>query len=158
MPTLALEDYEPIAETNHESRRFTHAGATIHIKATARETNRAHSLIELTVPARFPGATLHYHKTFVESFYILEGQIEVIRGEETITATAGKLLHMPIGMIHGFHNATDQPARFLVICTPGGFDSFFTGLIEWMRREPQWPPADRDALIAFGLQHDTYYV
>jgi quercetin dioxygenase-like cupin family protein len=158
MPTLALEDYEPIAETNHESRRHTFAGATIHIKATARETNRAHSLIELTVPGHFPGATLHYHKTFVESFYVLEGQIEVIRGDETITATVGKLLHMPIGMIHGFHNATDQPARFLVICTPGGFDSFFTGLIDWMKREPQWPPADRDALIAFGLKHDTYYV
>ena len=31
-------------------------------------------------------------------------------------------------------------------------------LITWMQREPQWPPADRDALIAFGLKHDTYYV
>lgn len=161
MPTLALEDY-PLtdqSQASHESdRHYTHAGATIHIKATARETSRAHSLIELTVPGHFPGASLHYHKTFVESFYMLEGQIEVLRGDETITATPGKLLHMPIGMVHGFHNATDQAARFLVICTPGGFDSFFTDLIAWMKREPQWPPADRNALIAFGLEHDTYYV
>jgi mannose-6-phosphate isomerase-like protein (cupin superfamily) len=159
MPTLALEDYPHTDHAAHDAtRHYRHQGTSINIKATARETNHAHSLIELTVPGRFPGAPLHYHQTFVESFYVLEGQIQAIRGDETLTATPGTLLHMPIGMVHGFHNATDQPARFLVICTPGGFDSFFTDLIAWMQREPQWPPADRNALIAFGLKHDTYYI
>jgi quercetin dioxygenase-like cupin family protein len=159
MPTLALEDYPHTDQATHDAaRHYVHRGASIHIKATAHETNHAHSLIELTIPAFFPGAPLHHHKTFIESLYMLEGQIQVTRADETLTATPGTLIHMPIGMVHGYHNATDQPARFLVICTPGGFDSFFTDLITWMQREPQWPPADRDALIAFGLKHDTYYV
>ena len=161
MPTLALEDYPDTgrAPAHHDTARYyTHAGTTIHVQATAQETGRTQSLIELTIPGHFPGAPLHYHQTFVESFYVLEGQVQTTRGSESFTASPGSLIHMPIGVVHGFHNATDDPARFLVICTPGGFDTFFTDLIAWMKREPQWPPADRNALIAFGLEHDTYYV
>ena len=161
MPSLVLEDYPRIDKSpaTHEStRHYTHAGATIHVQATATETSGANSLIELTVPGHFTGAPLHYHQTFIESFYVLEGQIVTTRGDETRIAGRGTLTHMPIGVVHGYHNATDDPARFLVICTPGGFDTFFTDLIAWMKREPQWPPADRKALVAFGLEHDTYYV
>ena len=160
MPTLALEDYPHTdqAQAGETPRHYTHAGASIYIKATARETNRANSLIELTIPAHFPGAPLHYHKTFVESFYILEGEVEIKRGDETLIATPGRLIHIPTGVVHGFHNTTDQPARLLIICTPGGHDTFFTDLLIWLQDRPEWPPTDREALIAFGRDHDTHFI
>ncbi len=139
-------------------RHWSHNGACIHVKATAEETNRAHSLIELTVPGNTPGAPLHYHQTFIESFYVLEGEIQVIRGDEILNATTGTLLHMPIGTVHGYHNSSDKPARFLVICTPGGFDAYFTDLIAHMQRDPNWPSTNHQELINFGRQHDTHYV
>jgi mannose-6-phosphate isomerase-like protein (cupin superfamily) len=164
MPTLALEDYpQSDYQTDQAAacgtpRQYTYAGASINIKATARETNHANSLIELTLPGRFPGAPLHYHKTFVESFYILEGQVRIKRGDENLIATPGTLIHIPMGVVHGFCNATDHPARLLVICTPGGHDKFFTNLLAWLQREPDWPPTNLEALAAFGRDHDTYFV
>jgi quercetin dioxygenase-like cupin family protein len=164
MPTLALEDYPRTDQQTDQDRacetprQYTHAGALIHVKATARETNRANSLIELTIPARFPGAPLHYHQTFVESFYVLEGEIQIMRGNENLTATPGRLVHIPMGVVHGFQNAADQPARLLVICTPGGHDTFFTDLQPWLQERPDWPPTDHEALKAFGRDHDTYFV
>ena len=159
MPALAIQECKPITDTApHANRFFTHNGLTIKVEATSRETNQSHSLIELTVPGHFPGAPLHYHQKFIESFYILSGQIHVTRGHETLVATPGSLIHMPLGVIHGYHNETAEPARFLVISTPGGFDAYFTDLIAWMKREPQWPFAEPDKLSAFGRHHDTYYI
>ncbi|HTD96264.1 MAG TPA: cupin domain-containing protein [Edaphobacter sp.] len=158
MPILALEADEPIARSTDPARFFTYAGVTIDVKATAGETGGAFSLIELTVPGLFPGAPLHYHKTFVESFYIVEGELATNLGDQSITARAGDVIHIPIGMLHGYRNKTNRPVRILVICTPGGFDSFFTELIAWMKLEPRWPPADRSKLTSFGLEHDTFYV
>jgi quercetin dioxygenase-like cupin family protein len=159
MPAFAIEECPPATHKAHNpSRYYTHNGVTINVQATSAETNHTHSLIELTIPAHFPGAPLHYHQTFIESFYVLEGQIRAFRGEESFAATPGTLIHMPIGIVHGYHNETNAPARFLVISTPGGFDTFFTDLIAWMKREPQSPPTDRGQLAAFGIQHDTYYV
>ena len=160
MPTLAPENYPHIeqVQVDDPGRHFTHADASIHIKATARETNHLHSLIELTIPAYFPGAPLHYHKTFVESFYVLEGLLEITRDDENLTAPPGKLVHIPMGVVHGFVNPTNQPARLLVICTPGGHDTFFTDLIAWLQGEPEWPPTNREALVAFGRNHDIHFV
>jgi quercetin dioxygenase-like cupin family protein len=159
MPTLALEEYPETNRHLHDAtRHYSRAGTSIHVKATACETNRAHSLIELTIPAHLSIDPAHFHKTFIESLYILEGEILLTRGDEVITASASSLTHIPIDMPHSYRNATGRRARVLVICTPGGHDAFFIDLIAKMQREPQWPPSDRNALIAFGLKHDTHYL
>jgi quercetin dioxygenase-like cupin family protein len=91
-----------------------------------------------------------------ESFYILEGRIEVLRDREGIHARRGDFILIPPGTIHAYRNTTDQQARFLVLAP--GHDRFFFELVDWMHREPVWPPTDRQALIAFGRRHDTIYV
>jgi hypothetical protein len=35
------------------------------------------------------------------------------------------LLHMPLGVPHGFKNVTDKPARMLLTYAPGGFEKLF---------------------------------
>ena len=32
---------------------------------------------------------------------------------------------MPAGSVHTFHNATDRPARALMLAAPGGFEAMF---------------------------------
>lgn len=131
-------------------------GATIDIRATMAETEGNLSLIELSVPPLFPGAPRHYHERMPESFFILEGQIEVLKGEKWSTCRTGEFVHIAPGTIHAYRNASEHPARFLVIAPD--HDRFFVELIEWMQREPVWPPEDRAELVDFGRRHDTMYV
>src|SRR5437660_8284221 len=63
---------------------------------------------------------LHFHRDQEEAFYVLDGVIEYTRGDETIRATPGTMVHIPAGMNHKFRNASaDAPARHLALITPG---------------------------------------
>jgi quercetin dioxygenase-like cupin family protein len=70
-----------------------------------------------------PGAAmpyLHFHREQEEAFYVLEGTIEYVLGEETILGTPGTMVHIPAGLNHKFRNASeDAPARHLALISPG---------------------------------------
>ena len=46
-------------------------------------------------------------------------------GEQTFDLKPGMLLHMPLGVPHGFKNVTDKPARMMLTYAPGGFEKLF---------------------------------
>ncbi len=132
-------------------------GATLRIRLTTEATGGAYSLIEMTVPARFPIAPPHHHTQFTERFVVIDGEIEAELNGVSQRLRAGDSAVATPGIRHSLRNASDNPASLLLIASPGGHEHFFHELIDWMNREPQWPPADRSQLIAFGLRHDTYY-
>jgi quercetin dioxygenase-like cupin family protein len=147
---------DPAPSSTSDRRHFAVLGATIDIHATLDDTGNSTSVIELGIPPRFPGAPPHLHEHMTESFYILEGTIEVLRGRERIQANRGDFILIPPHTVHGYRNVTDESARFLVLGP--GHDRFFFDLVDWMHREPVWPPTDHQALIDFGRRHDTIYV
>lgn len=154
MDRALLNDPAPSSASNR--RHFAVLGATIDIHATLDDTGNSTSVIELGIPPRFAGAPPHLHEQMTESFYILDGSIDVLRDREWIRAHRGDFLLIPPQTVHAYRNVTDEPARFLVLGP--GHDRFFFDLVDWMHREPVWPPTDRQALIDFGRRHDTIYV
>ena len=76
------------------------------------------------------GPPLHIHKTEDESFYVLEGEINLLVGERNIRATAGSLIFVPKGTIHTFSQISDKPAKFLVTYSPSGFEKFFDEAVD----------------------------
>jgi quercetin dioxygenase-like cupin family protein len=119
----------PVRLLGHE--RFT-------IKATAKETGGSLGLMEMTVgPGSGNAPHLHTHED--ESFYVLDGELEFINGDQRFTARAGDFLYIPRDTRHGFANSSGAPARLLAIYTPGGFESFF---LEHGQREGSAVPLD----------------
>ena len=61
--------------------------------ATTEETDGAYFVLEGMVP---PGAgpPPHIHHDQVETFYVVEGQLEVMMGDEVRQAKAGDFLHV----------------------------------------------------------------
>jgi uncharacterized RmlC-like cupin family protein len=45
--------------------------------------------------------------------------VQLNNGERTRDATAGDILYVPQGGIHGFANQSDAPASILLLFTPG---------------------------------------
>jgi mannose-6-phosphate isomerase-like protein (cupin superfamily) len=76
------------------------------------------------------GSPIHTHRHEDEWSYVLEGEIGVEVGDTTTSARPGDLVLKPRGVPHAFWNATDEPARFLEVITPGGFEDYFVALAE----------------------------
>ncbi len=90
---------------------------------TSEETGGRRTLIEIEV-APGGGTPPHYHLTYAEHFEVLEGELQVTVGDETHTLAEGEQATAPANTLHNFHNATDEPATFLVEFRPGhgGFE------------------------------------
>ena len=71
-----------------------------------------------------PGRELeaHTHAEEDDSFYILEGEMTFVFGEEEAKAPPGTYVLVPPGVEHGFRNDGDVPVRMFNIHAPAGFD------------------------------------
>jgi mannose-6-phosphate isomerase-like protein (cupin superfamily) len=64
----------------------------------------------------------HVHQTEDDAFYIVEGEMTFILGDEEVGAPSGTFVLVPPGVEHGFRNDGDVPVRMLNIHAPAGFD------------------------------------
>ena len=92
------------------------------LKAGATQTAGAVSVYEGVVPARTAGPPLHVHDGTDEALYILEGEVTIRLGQETIRADAGAFVWIPRGVPHTFANLGGAPARMLGLAVPGGIE------------------------------------
>ena len=107
-----------------EDRAFWVAGHHVRFRLTSAETNGSFSVVEVSSP---PGMFVppHTHRVEDEVFFVLEGTYEFTLPTGPLIAPAGTLVYVPKGVLHGFRNAGDAPARLLDLHTPGGFEGFF---------------------------------
>jgi quercetin dioxygenase-like cupin family protein len=106
-----------------EGKTISVMGESYIYKAAKEETRGAYALIEHTVAAGGPPP--HIHATEEEAFYVLEGELSVLIGERTVTATAGAYVLVPRGTVHTLSRVGTAPAKVLVIISPAGFEKFF---------------------------------
>jgi len=104
-------------------------GTRTWVTATAAQTAGAYGLIEHVAPPG-AGSPWHLHHAEDESFYVVEGTMTIFIGDERISAGPGTYVFGPRGIPHGFRVEGDQPARYLVLATPGGFEEFVLELAE----------------------------
>ncbi len=68
--------------------------------------------------AERPIAPLHIHHEDDEAWYVLEGRLGFVRGEEQLEADAGAAVLVPRGTPHAYWNANDGPTRYVIVMTP----------------------------------------
>ena len=71
-----------------------------------------------------PGRELeaHTHHEEDDAFYIVEGQMTFLFGDESASAPPGTFVLVPPGVEHAFRNDGPDPVRMLNIHAPAGFD------------------------------------
>src|SRR4051794_4876500 len=85
-------------------------GDTMHLKATAATTNGAFTMLEnLSPPQSGPPPHVHEHED--EAFYVLEGEFELLIGEDLVRAEPGTFAFVPRGTVHRFRCVGDRPGR-----------------------------------------------
>ena len=82
------------------------------------------SIIQSAAPPGFTGPSLHHHD-FDEAFCLLEGELTVQLRDELFRVGAGEVAFAPRGVPHTFTNLGAGAARYLIVCTPAGFERYF---------------------------------
>ena len=70
------------------------------------------------MPAGTDGAPPHFHSGAAELFYVLDGGLDVLLGEELLTLATNDLLVVPAGTPHAFAPADGAAADVLFVYTP----------------------------------------
>ncbi len=110
--------------TPAEGRTIAVVGDVYRFLATGEDTNGKYAMWEAIVPPG-GGPPPHVHSREEESFYILEGEITFMIGDERVVATAGMFANMPVGTPHSFKNESSKTAKMLISVAPAGLEEMF---------------------------------
>ena len=137
----------------NEGRLITAPGARIRIKISSENSGGSFSLIDYQADPAYAGPPPHWHKQMTELFFVLEGELTLQVGNSTFTANAGTSAFIPTGTVHKFSNPSAQPVRFLIVCSPGGFEHYFEEMIEAIGKAGGMP--DKETMMALYKKYDV---
>ncbi|CCH54883.1 cupin 2 conserved barrel domain protein [Fibrisoma limi BUZ 3] len=119
-----------------EGKQFNVLGHAITALFTQHTTEGNYYVFELITP---PGLSLppHVHEREDELIYVLEGELEVMLGDQQFVAKAGDRIFFPRFVPHGFQNAGSKAVKAIFTVVPGGsFEEFFEKLAALPPGEP----------------------
>jgi mannose-6-phosphate isomerase-like protein (cupin superfamily) len=122
-------------------------GIGVDILLTGEDTDEAFSAYRVSVEPG-DGVPPHIHRRDDETFYVLEGEFEVMCGGRVSTVTTGAIVLLPRDVPHTFRNVGTQTGHLLGVCTPAGHDRFFEDA-----GRLSFPPDPADAMEVC-LRHD----
>ncbi len=121
------------------------------MKVEANDSNGTISSYEFMLPPVTAGPPLHVHRSWDETFYVLEGKMTFVIDGVVSMAPVGSLVFVPRGIEHTFWNQQDTMARQLVVFTPSGIENYFDALYESMTLGGE---GSLESAIALMAEHD----
>ena len=110
-------------------RAFWGPGDHYTFLVTGAESGGAYFAMEALVPPG-GGPPPHIHTREDETFYLLEGDVEFLLGEQTVIAGPGDFVNVPRGTAHRFQNTGTETARIILTFTPAGIEHWFEETLE----------------------------
>ncbi|WP_066370977.1 cupin domain-containing protein [Herbidospora mongoliensis] len=138
-----------------QDAEFLGAGPdTIALLADASATGGLLGVSRTTLGRGRGGATPHYHRGSAELFFVLDGRLQVLAGEEVVEVEAGGTVVVPPHAVHAFAAAPGSGADALIVITPGVERFAYFRLLERVRDGR----ADPQDLLAVQDRFDTHFV
>ena len=98
-----------------------HRVGNVEFLARTQDTPRFNLSI-ITIQPRRDGPPIHQHAAEDDSFYMLDGEVTFVVDDEEVVAGPGTFVLVPPEVPHTFANRGDEPARFVNVHAPAGFD------------------------------------
>jgi mannose-6-phosphate isomerase-like protein (cupin superfamily) len=98
-----------------------HRVGNVEFLARTQDTPRF-NLSVITIQPRRDGPPVHQHAAEDDSFYMLDGEMTFVVDGEEVIAGPGTFVLVPPDVLHTFANRCDEPARFVNVHAPAGFD------------------------------------
>ena len=126
-------------------------GSAMLFKAVANTTEGAFSLMERVLPVSNRRPQTHRHQG-PEGFYVLDGSIEFVIGDQRRIGGPGFWALVPGGVAHTFGNIGVTPAKLLIVHAPAA-DAYFVELEAlWGKAQPPTAEEERALMKSHGLE------
>jgi quercetin dioxygenase-like cupin family protein len=125
---------KPIVLTPGAGRQYPMGRISAVFKADEDETAQAYSISEWWLEPNTKGPGAHSHPED-DVFYVLEGTMSLLVGDEWIDAPPGSFVLVPGGITHDFENRSDQRAGVLNFSS-GVFEPEMLGIARWFAEHP----------------------
>ena len=122
---MSADAIVPIFNARQDSGTNHLDGESSRCFLTAEQTGGLFSLTESVLQPGTEQAPLHVHSREDETFYVIEGSVTAIVGEQSRMLSAGESVWLPRDVPHRIKVEGDEPARILMLLTPGGLEQFF---------------------------------
>ena len=134
----------PITVGAQEGRIVSVVGDTYRILVTGKQTGNSFATIDMLVPPG-GGPGPHAHPDFEETFYVVDGEIEVKSEAGTYIAKKGSYVVVPKGgVVHSFKNKSNQIAHLLCTVVPSGLEELFIEIGQPVAAGEFLPPPHMD--------------
>ena len=77
------------------------------------------STVRVTLGEGAAGARPHLHRNSAEMFYLLDGEAQLLAGDDVVTAERGDVVIVPPNRPHAFAAAPGSTADILIVIAPG---------------------------------------
>ncbi len=146
----------PVAIRRPEDSEIIGAGqpASVRLLVDSDEAGGSVSTVEVTLAEGADGATPHFHTLSDELFYVADGSLQVLAGDEIVTVDAGGVVIVPKFMPHAFGAAPGSTARLCIALMPGVERHDYFRFLERLALG-QTEPADVEAA---QKDYDNYFV
>lgn len=104
-------------------------------KADGAETESKYSISEWWLEPHTQGPGAHAHAED-DIFYVIEGTMSVLVGEEWTHAAKGSFVLVPGGVTHDFENRSAARAGVLNLSIPGSFEPHMPDIVKWFAEHP----------------------
>ena len=129
---------KPIVLAPGEGRAYPMGRIAAVFKADGSETESRYSVSEWWLEPHTRGPGTHSHAED-DLFYVIEGTMSVLVGDEWIEGAKGSFVLIPGGTPHDFENRGSVRAGILNLTVPGPFEPEMPAIAEWFAK---YPPED----------------
>ena len=114
----------------------------VSIIARGQDTDGGYSVVQwVMAPPPAPGPPRHRHGREHEALIVLEGALDAIVEDCARRLGPGEFLFVPRHTWHTVSNPGPEPARFLVLLSPPGFERFWENMAALLGENPDPDPA-----------------
>ena len=142
---MGIAKQAPVTMGAEDGQNVSVVGDTYRILVHGKQTGGEFATIDMLIPPG-GGPGPHAHANFQETFYVVEGEVEVKSEVSVYTAKKGSYVVIPKGgIVHGFKNKSDKPAQLLCTVVPSGLEDFFMEVGQPVKDRSFIPPQPPDA-------------
>ena len=134
---------------NGEGENYNYSQDHCFVKLSSRHTNGELCVVEDKLKPGFFLAR-HHHKIMTEVFYFLEGEVELIFDDETITCRPGDTITVPPNVWHAAR--CEKGGKMLTLFKNGQFDLFLDRLSKMSDSDF----ADKELMRSTSAEYDIY--
>jgi quercetin dioxygenase-like cupin family protein len=107
------------------------------------------TLLETSPPGGGPPP--HRHENEDETFFIVEGEYELLVDGEWVKGRPGDAFYRARGTVHTFRNCGQTAGKILIVVAPGGFQNYLEEI------SPLSVPADLGKLIEISNRYGIFF-